>query len=467
MARLLSVAFALLASCTLLTAQTGEPDVKKVRPLKAGAQPPSGSVAVIEGKVVTRKEFVDALFERFRNHNAGRQALENLVERKVIDRHLAQRKLTVTTEEIDALYARYDADIREKTGGAKGMEFFLEQRGMSKVEFRRLLRTYCALQKLASQDFEKETTTQVEQKQWLKSKRKEARVSFDDPEMPADAAARIYDGFITREEFAGTVLRILESNETVKIAEAIMQAKLALMLCADADVTIEPKDIDAVYTTMAADFESDPRYEGLTFARFVEERFGMKPTEHKKSANFLREVALNRLGEKLVSAERTQALYEEKKEHFGPIYELRHIVIRGSDDPKMSGKLRSLDAAKQVAEDVKGRIDSGKLTFEEAATMFSEDARSKFKKGIWDSFTPARLKTIEGGESIVSLREEGVTAPLRFPAGYRIVKLAGKKPAPPLSPKTARELRKHAAREIFNRAWRDARKGHDLTTLLN
>ena len=106
------------------------------------------------------------------------------------------------------------------------------------------------------------------------------------------------------------------------------------------------------------------------------------------------------------------------------------------------------------------------MKFEEAARMFSQDARSKFKNGAWDVFTPARLKQIRGGQAILALKEKSISDPLLYDGGYRIIKLESKMPIPPLSPAVAAELRKTTARRAFNDAWRQAKRGYDLTKLI-
>ncbi len=462
----LAITLLFLAGTMPLIAQELGPNTRIQRHLKEGLAPPAGSVAVIESKIVTRKEFVDALHARFISHSAGQQALKNLISRKVINKHLKERGLSVSKEEVIALYNKLDSQIREQTKGANDMASVLKKQNMTKDGMMTLLETNCALVKLAGKDFEKKEPSKVEQEQWLRSKTKDAQVVIDDSKLPDNAAAKIFDSFITKEEFAANILLILDHEEAIKLIEAIMQAKLARLVCAQANVTIDASDVDRVYESIRSNFESDPRYEGLKFVDFVKERYGMNKRDHKNSANFQREVCITRFGEETITKETAAQLYKQNIEHFGPTYELRHIVIRGTDDPKLKDKLPSMASAKKTADDVRQRIASGAMKFEEAARMFSQDARSKFKDGKWDTFTPARLKKIEGGDKILALKEQGITQALPFSGGYRIIKLEKKRPAPPLSPKVAAELRKQTARATFNAAWRKAKRGYDLTKLM-
>ncbi len=456
----------LLVAVPVSSAQEKTRDVRIQRKLKEGVTPPAGAVAVIESKVVSRKEFVDALYERFKSHSAGRQAMQNLISRKVIAKHLKDQGLEVTEAEVNQLYGDLDQQVQQATQGKKNIDAILKERGMSKKDMLNLLRDNAALKKLAGREFKKPNPSKVEQEQWLRSKTRAAAVVLDSSKLPPDAAAKVHDEFITREEFAGNILMVLDHEEAIRLLEAIMQAKLARMVCEKAGVEIKPGDVDRVYAAIRDNFESDPRYEGLKFADFVQERYGMTPDAHKASANFQREVCITRFGEKTVTEASTRELYEKNRDHFGPIYELRHIIIRGSDDPKLKGKLPSLAEAKKTADDIHNRIVSGSMTFEEAARMFSQDARSKFKDGKWDNFTPARLRQIQGGEAMLALKEKEVSKPLRYGGGYRIIKLQSRRPVPPLSPRVATELRKQTSRNAFNEAWRNARRGYDLTTLI-
>ncbi|MFT7620108.1 MAG: parvulin-like peptidyl-prolyl isomerase [Planctomycetota bacterium] len=466
MRKTILTALLIVISSVVTSAQEIAPNTRIQRHLKEGITPPAGAVAIIETKVVSTKEFTDALHARFATHKAGLQALENLVSRKVIAKHLKDRALTVTDAEVNAEYASLDARIKEQTKGANDMASILASEKMTKSSMMELLRTTCALEKLAGKDFGKKKPSKVEQEQWLRSKTKDAQVVVDLTKLPENAAAKVYDSFVTKEEFTGNILLILDHEEAIKLVEAIMQAKLAGMVCAQADVKIESPDIDRVYGIIKANFEADPRYEGLKFADFVKERYGMEPVAHKASANFQREVCITCYGEKIVTDESAEELYAKNLDFFGPTYELRHIIIRGSDDPKLKDKLPSMAAAKKMADDVKTRIDSGGMNFEEAARMFSQDARTKFKNGAWDTFTPARLREIKGGGEILALKEKQMTSPLPFAGGYRIIKLESKSPVAPLSPRIATELRKQTSRAVFNSAWKKAKRGYDLTKLM-
>ena len=145
------------------------------------------------------------------------------------------------------------------------------------------------------------------------------------------------------------------------------------------------------------------------------------------------------------------------------------IALSGGGDGPFEAPdwdLESLAEARKVADDVWSRLDGASMTFEEAASLFSEDARSKFKKGEWDSFTPAQLDEVEGGASILELKVGEFSKPLLYAGGYRIVKLEQKLPVPPLSPKIAAALRKSQASALFAEAWKKSRRGYDLERLL-
>ncbi|MCB9831399.1 MAG: peptidylprolyl isomerase [Planctomycetes bacterium] len=457
---LLLLCLGLLAG--LLAAQGEEP----ARKLREGLLPPAGAVAVIDGITIDRKEFVDGFYHRFSKHLTGKEALENLISQRIIELQMKARDVAVTREDAVAEYDRLDALVKEQSKNATDLATEMRKKGMGREQMLDLLRFRLALAKLAAQDFGKASADNIEQQQWLKAKRADARVEMDEAKLPENAAARVGEDFVTREEFAGALIQLLAPDESVKMIEAHMQAKIAERLCAEHEIRITGEDVRDHYKKVREDFESDPRYQGVAFADFIKERFGMDPEAHRGSASFRREVCLARLGDQLVGEEQTARLYKDHEREFGPIFELRHLIIRGSDDPEFKGKIRSLAEARKVADDVWSRLDGASMTFEEAASLFSEDARSKFKKGEWDSFTPAQLDEVEGGASILELKVGEFSKPLLYAGGYRIVKLEQKLPVPPLSPKIAAALRKSQASALFAEAWKKSRRGYDLERLL-
>ncbi|MCB1282551.1 MAG: hypothetical protein KDB18_13595, partial [Salinibacterium sp.] len=51
--------------------------------------------------------------------------------------------------------------------------------------------------------------------------------------------------------------------------------------------------------------------------------------------------------------------------------------------------------------------------------------------------------------------------------GYHVFLVAGKRPAPPLSPEITQDIRLRRARDAFMSAWRDAKRGYDLRPIVN
>ena len=111
------------------------------------------------------------------------------------------------------------------------------------------------------------------------------------------------------------------------------------------------------YERSKARFEGNPSLQGVSFESFLQERTGMTPEGYRKSANFHREVCLARLGRELVPDANVDAEYKKQMDYYGPVCDVRHILLRGSDDPKSKGVARPMAEARKLAADLMARLD--------------------------------------------------------------------------------------------------------------
>lgn len=456
---------AMTAACVALaTSSPAQND-----PFKSGAMVPAGAVATINGRSVSIKGFVDALYERFRSHVRGIEALDNIIQTRIVEHEMTARGTSVPQIEVEAEYQRLAQRMKDATGGKMTIESQLEQSGRTKAEFLETLRISVALQRMASEDLGKKDVSPAEQKQWLRSRTIAAKIERDPKKLPQDAAARYFNTHVTRKDFAVALVKALPEDETVTLANSLLQADLARKMCRDAGVVITPKNIDEGYERIKALFESNPNHTGIPFEDYISERTGMKIPSYRKSPGFIREVSLHQLGQKLVPNDAVPGAYREQIDWYGPVYDIQHILIRGSDDTraKKSQATRSRSEAKSEIENVMARIDKGE-PFADAVKLYSEDRRSKFKGGTLSSFTPKQAQSFPAlAEILPKLQVGDVRGPIESKAGFHVIRLDAKRPAPPLSEEIAAEVRKRIASDRFKEAWKTAVRGIDIRRFLD
>ena len=387
---------------------------------------------------------------------------EEPVDQWLIRANLKKKGLKIEQAELDTHYAELDKRFRTQSKGKMNIDDALKKEGVSKAEFMERLRLQFALRKLAEIDLESKNISPGDQKQWLISKRADARVEQDPKKLPKNAAARVYDDFITYEDFGRALAAILKPRELLATARSRLEAIHALNLLEKEGIKLDAARRDAQYRRFKKDFEANPKFENIPFDDFIRQQAGTSIEAYKQSPTFTREAALFLLGEKLVPANSTAARYEALKEHYGPLKHVRHIFLKAHENPKNKDLIRSFPDAKRLCEQTLERINRGS-SFDDFVKTISEDLNSKFKGGTLQVFTPAALKNFKPiEEALVSMKEGDIRGPIKSKRGYHIIKLESIKPAPTMTPQIATEVRKRVALDHFLDTYKKARVGIDL-----
>ena len=392
-------------------------------PLFSGESVPAGCLATINGRKLSVQEVVDAIYLRFFGHPKGQEAMQDLLQRTIIAKNSKDRKLSITNADALAEYQRLDALVKEDTKGASSIAQELAKSGRSREEFLRTLKIQIALKTMAKKDFGRDQVSPADQQQWLRSKTLDARITYDQKTLPTHAAAKVYDQFVTREDFARNVTRLLPREEVVNLVTAMMQSELAQAMLAERDIRLTRKRLSQGYDLNKKSFEDNPETSGINFEDFLKERTGMSPEAYQKSPGFFREVCLSNLGTVLVTDDQAAKAYQEDIDYYGPVFELRHILVQGNDNPKSRGVVRSMQEAKKQAVGILGRIKKGEK-FEEAVRLYSDDPTSKFREGAFHKLTPTTIRTYPALEKEMQTMKVGdVRGPIESLKGYHLIKL--------------------------------------------
>jgi hypothetical protein len=316
---------------------------------------------------------------------------------------------------------------------------------------------------MAKQDFtEVENVDATYQTQWLRSKTAAAKVELAPAKLPKNVVTLVYGEPITAEEFTRNVIQKVQEKDLAQLVSLAMHQKLAVNMCKSYGINVTTEKIAAEYERAKQAFKDNPKFEGIHFEDMIKQQTGMSPDLWKQSPNLFVAVAMTELGEKILPNDNVAAAYAEDADWYGPIIEVKHVMIRGTDDPKFKGKYRTMDEALTQANAVLKKATGGE-NFDELVKLFSDDTRTKFKGGILATWVPRRWQQHpQMWEIVKDLKVGEIGGPAPSTSGYHVLQLESKQPIPPISPDAIRDLRKRRAVMKFEKSWSDAKRGVNL-----
>lgn len=132
--------------------------------MRAQAQDP---VATVNGVVITRDQFINLLEEQF-----GPYALEELIQRELINQKAKALEVNISDDEFAAIYEV----IIQQLGGPQGLYMFLMQNNATEEQFKEQIRWNMLLSELAGKEVE---VTEEAVAEWFDANRD----YYDTPEM--------------------------------------------------------------------------------------------------------------------------------------------------------------------------------------------------------------------------------------------------------------------------------------------
>lgn len=317
-----------------------------------------GVVAVV-GKNIILKSEVDEQFEAYKRQNGGQSdleictVLEELLFQKLLIHHAEIDSVIVSDDEVEGNMDRRLAQLIAQMGGdSRKLE---EYYGKSIIEIKEEMRTLMKEQLIAQR-------MQFTISDGIEITPTEVQEYFN--KLPQDSLPLIN----TEVEVA----QIVRYPEVSREAEEEAIEKLAGLR--------ERIEKGSSFSSMAILYSEDPgsnknggEYKGIKRGQFVKE---------------FESVAFN-----LKKGEISQPFKSEYGYHIvqlldkrGEELDLRHILIK----PKLAQE--DLTEAKNLLDSVYMQIQRGELTWEEAATKYSQDEQTKFNAGIISNFETGDAK---------------------------------------------------------------------------
>ena len=439
-----------------------EPNAAFADPLQRGAPVPEGAVAVLRGAPIAAAEFIDELTQHFlRPNTAGIAVLEAQERELLLRKYALERAFDASESEVDQRIAAIEAQLKPI---GKDLASMLASNKVTMVAFRTKTRGLVLLEKLARDELKIPAEKPIENfhcNLWLKQASENNPVERDRTKLPAGAISRIADQVITAPMFAKELVLTLPAADIVKVAETLLQLKLTEILLNEAGIKLTQADLDAEWQWHTADFERDPAHGGVRYADMVLQVQGCSKEEFMQTRAFKVRAALSALTRKQHDEASLQKQYEVHASLYGPTLELRHLLVRCSDDPAARGKLPTLAEGETRLKAALSQLDSG-VSFADIARLHSDDLSTKANGGLMPPVTPGRYS---GPplliETALTLELGAMSVPFSTAAGWHVVRLEKSTAAPPLA-QVRDDLLQVLGREMFREHWNAAEIGINL-----
>ena len=320
--------------------------------LFAQAQPKTvdGVAAIVGGDIILKSE-IEEQYEVFNRQNFGQsvtycEVFEELLFQKLLIHHAEIDSVTVGEEEVEANMDRRIQQLIMQMGDQQKLEEFYEKSVVEiKEEMRKLIHDQLVAQRMQMTVVEGIEVTPSEVRSFYES-------------LPSDSVP-----LINAE---------VELSQIVKYPEVSQEAEQEVI---DKLLALKERiENGTSFSSMAILYSEDPgsnkkggEYKGIQRGVFVKE---------------FEAVAFNLRKGEISNPFKTEFGYHivQLLEKRGEELDLRHILIK----PKLSQA--DLQEAKNFLDSVASAINSGEMTFEEAARRFSEDENTRFNGGQMSNF---------------------------------------------------------------------------------
>ena len=355
------------------------PLIAQGAPQAKAEAPGSERIAAVFGdSSISWDEFYLELARRHRGTDLGKEALDHLIQSRVVALESDRRKIRVSDKEIDQYVASARAELRKNK---MSLDAQLVSRGMTMAEFRDFVRLSRTYDRLVRQDLKLAAgvrPTAAQRKLWMSERRRKLGVKVDVRKLATDVAAVIDGKIVTLGELGLSMTRTLRKQERISILRQMIAYRLLQREAARLGVTITPKDHEAALDRKRREYERNAQLRklGVNLEQLLAAQ-GRSIEDLRQGEVFRAEVLIGVLGKrmfpdaKLVAASNAEPAKWEAR--VGEAREVSRILLGGK--PR-----RSLDKAKDLLTKIRSKL-SGASDFAPAARQFSEDTSSKRKGG--------------------------------------------------------------------------------------
>lgn len=327
---------------------------------------------------ITWPEFYTELARRHRGKSLGKEALEHLIEKRLVTLEARARKIDVPGREVDA---RIGA-LRQQLAAQKlSLEKHLDGRGMSMAEFRDYVRLSLLYDRVARSDLglaPGAPLTADKRKLWLREKQRKHGAIDKVKELPPGVAALVGKERISLAELGKAMARNLVADERLSLLRQMIAYRLLAREAAAREIAVTEADHDAALARKRAEFASDPQYKkaGITLEGMLHAQ-GRSLADLRDGEVFRAEVLISALGARMFPDDGLKQEYEKEiilwQGRIGASRETHRLLVQGP--PR-----RPLEEARKLCAKVRTAVRQPQ-DFAPAARRFSEDKASKRRGG--------------------------------------------------------------------------------------
>ena len=418
--------------------------------------PASESVGSVNGQPVLESDFLRFLVKKHRERPFGKNLLDNLRDRLLVEQGMARQKIEVTSRDVDQAFDDLDRRIRAETEGSQSLSDILKRKGTNIQEFRTYLERLVAVRKIVR--LEKKLTPEAavsddEVRKWLQDQVRTVTVITDAKKLPEHILLKVGEHEVNtldfgREILAGLTLRDRAQELNQMLHERVIEHQLKAHR-----LTLSEEDLDAALERERQRYAANPQTRNIPYESILE-KTGTSIKERKRDASFRANAAILKITRTLYSDADLKSYYESQPDRFGPSRHIRHILVKTNRTQQPIGTDRPPEEALKRIQELRRRIEGGE-SFEKVARQESDD-RSRFQGGDLgfvyreDRIDPALT------HAAFALEVGAVSQPIQTRFGYHLVQVVATKPAAPFLEVRDRLLRARA-QDWFREAVASAR----------
>lgn len=403
-----------------------------------------------QGAAILRSELARELALRLRRSPEGKEALDGLVDLRVIDRAARDAGLSVPAAELASWLATTEEQLK---ASGETLDAYIARLGLSRAGFAErfgradILQRRLVMKSLGSSNPSDVTSELVTL--WRREARVRLKVVTEETELPADVVATIAGEAIRIDELGATLLAVASEETRQKHIRRLVLRDLVHREAKRLEVTVTEADARLEIEARRSRIEKDPRFGGVDYANWLLQTQGISVEEFARSPLLLATVEQRKIGEKLHPDDTLRADLERDRaavlRRHGEKRAIAAIVLRAVDTPNELVP-RTPAQAKEQLEALRAQTQKGR-PFADLARIHSEDPHSKPRGGELGEF-PRECKDLPDAvlEAAFALRLGEVSAPLPIQGGMAIVRVDAIEPPPDDGELLARLREEHSER---------------------
>jgi parvulin-like peptidyl-prolyl isomerase len=343
--------------------------------LISGIQSPKEHLAArFQGGSVSWEEFYLELARRHRGKPLGQEALQFLVDQKLVEIEAKARNLRIPQEAVDA---RIRIVKKQLESNGKDFQGYLKKRGLSPEAFRNYIQLSLLNETLVRQDLHfapQDPISPAQIQVWRREKSRKHKVISAPSQLPPGISAKIGPIEFTLTDLGRVMARNLVRRDRESILQQMVAAKILRLEGEKKKIHLTKTDLDQELNRRIQEASSNPQYKKakIGFLDILKAQ-GRTVDDLKEGTAFQAQLLAAHLGQALFPPEFLEKEWKTNKElwmeRLGPSRRLMKIDILGP--PK-----RSLEEARSRIEKIR-KAAKDPRSFRMLARQYSEDPRGK------------------------------------------------------------------------------------------